>query len=274
MTKTYKLTNIHDAVKIGTTLTLSWFRGHSQVYNELTPRIFRSNYTNMVVKKFRPNIEFEMVEQFKLRAPAFSSKIPPQEDHVTWLFLMQHHGMPTRLLDWTENVLVALYFAVFERPNEDGELWSIYPDQLNKLNGFFGLPLPNNRVLRYLAAEPMLNKPKDFLKELNLKTIPKYPLAVKPPFHFERIIVQSSTFTIHPKPCKNETIPEILSDEKHLVQYVIPKENKSELLSNLSSLGITKSSLFPNLDSLSHDLIQKNLMIAYSPPPPPKFDDK
>lgn len=134
MTKTYKLSTIQQAVEIGTTLSRSWFRGHGKIIGELTPGIFRDNFPPDQLR-LRKDIEFELITKFKLNAPSLESNLPDYEDHVSWLFLMQHHGLPTRLLDWTESVLVALYFAVSENKKVDGELWAMYPDALNQLRG-------------------------------------------------------------------------------------------------------------------------------------------
>jgi len=272
MTNTYKLTSIEQAVEIGTTLTRSWYRGHSKIYNELTPGIFRPNYEHEIYSAFRSDAEFSVIEDFKRKAPALVSKLPENDDHISWLFLMQHYGAPTRLLDWTKSVLIGLYFAVRQNHSEDGELWALYPEALNKHNGYFGLPIPRCTILKYLASEPSHNNQRKLAVELGLEKIPLYPLAIDPPLHFPRMVTQLSAFTIHPRPMPLQTIPEIMTVETELVRYTIPSGCKKKLLSNLSALGITKMTLFQDLDSLSHDIIQDHNTIAYSPPKPPRWE--
>jgi len=268
MTKTYKLTTISHAIDIATSLSRSWFRGHAKICEELTPRVFREEYE--YIRDLRPDVEFSLIEAFKRGAPALTANTPNQEDHIAWLFLIQHHGTPTRLLDWTESALIALYFVVSGHPSDDGELWAMYPPGLNKYSDVDGLPVSNNPTLRYLALEPMYKNPSGLAKDLKLNRIPEYPLALQPPFHFPRMVAQLSTFTIHPRPKPGNTIPELLTDEKHLVRYIVPRSSKEELLKNLAALGITARTLFPDLDHLSDTIILDHHEVAYSPPAPPK----
>jgi hypothetical protein len=271
MTNTYTLTKIDQLIEIGTTLTRSWFRGHPKVFNELTPGIFREKFELEIYRALRPDAEFSITESFKRKAPSLISNLPEVEDYISWLFLMQHHGTPTRLLDWTKSALVGLYFAVDQHHSEDGELWAMYPEALNEHNGYFGLPLPRCKILRYLAAEPNHNNPEKLAEEIELKEIPQYPHAVDPPSFFPRMVTQLSTFTIHPRSKIGYTIPEIMTKEENLVRYIIPNGCKRRLLSDLAALGITKVTLFQDLDSLSHDVVQESNVLAYSPPIPPRW---
>ena len=270
MTKTYTLTTIEHAVEIATTLSGSWFRGHARIYGELTPKVFRQQEVWEVIRDWRPDIEFSLIEAFKRGAPVLAANTPNYNDHIAWLFLMQHHGTPTRLLDWTESALVALYFAVSKHPSDDGELWAMYPNALNKHSEICGLPTSNNPILHYLVAEPLHSKPKRLAEDLGLGKIPEYPLAVQPPMHFPRMVAQLSTFTIHPHPKPGSTIPELLTDEEYLVRYIVPKSSKRKLLNKLAALGITARTLFPDLDHLSETIVLDHHEVAYSPPAPPQ----
>lgn len=272
--KSRKLETIQQAVDLGTTLSLSWFRGHSKTYNELIPGVFRPKITRLEESPLpfvgRQNVEFSIIEEFKRRAPSLQSYLPEHSDHLSWLFLMQHHGAPTRLLDWTESVLIALYFAVNSHTKDDGEIWALYPQKLNELSEIPGTPTRNNRILQFLGSEPMHSAPENLAKDLGIE-IPKYPLAIQAQMTFPRIINQLGTFTIHPKPKEGFTLPEILQDERHLVRYIIPSGCKKTLRKNLAALGVTRVSLFPNLDSLSETIIEEHHIVGYSPPGPPEW---
>jgi hypothetical protein len=122
---TYELTTIQQAVEVGTALSLSWFRGHSRCYPELTPSVFRVGLTDQLdlpeaVTDRAGTVEAFFVDGFRLKAPSVEVKLPHDYDHLAWLFVMQHHRTPTRLLDWSENILVAMYFAVRDDEGDPG----------------------------------------------------------------------------------------------------------------------------------------------------------
>jgi len=83
--------------------------------------------------------EQRILRIFKRKAHHFLSAGPLPDDDFEWLALMQHYGLPTRLLDWTESVLVAAYFAVCDENHADknGKIWILNPGKLrasNKMN--------------------------------------------------------------------------------------------------------------------------------------------
>lgn len=266
------LTKIEYAVELGITLSRSWFRGHSKVHDELTPSIFRKKYENEIYRFFRPEVEISVIESFKRQAPALKSNLPKNEDHISWLFLMQHYGAPTRLLDWTKSVLVGLYFAVNNYHSEDGELWALYPEALNEHNGYFGLPLPNCKILRYLATEPSHNKPQKTCGRTGIGWNPSVPTrgwsAASLPENGKSIkcLHYSPTSEAFPSNSRNNERRKKFGEIHHTSR--VQKETSKKL----ALLGVTKASLFRDLDSLSHDITQEHNLVAYSPPLPPRWE--
>lgn len=268
----YELRRIEHAVTVGTTLSMSWFRGHSKTWGTLTPRIFRPEWGSDY-RQLRPDVEYTMLDSFRRSAPAVLSNLPPRHDFPLWLLFMQHHGTPTRLLDWSESILVALYFAVSADFSEDGEVWSLYPLALNQKSGFFGMPTLEAKTIQFLAREFAHNSPFELAKEYGFQDKIYSPVAFHPPLLFPRMVAQQSTFTIHPEPTSGSTIIELLTDPCELVRYVIPAQCKRQLHRDLSYLGITRGTLFPDLDGLSQTIVEQHTVVAYSPPQPPRFGE-
>lgn len=281
-----EIREINQIIKVATTLSESWFRGHPEKYGNLTPKIFRSEYIQKIAVK--SDTESSVIAEFKRVAPALTQNTLNQDDHLGWLFLMQHHGTPTRLLDWTENALVALYFAVKNfSEGEDGELWAIHPSSLNeKSYQHYAEANKSNKILQYLADEPYLaispsagneGKQEELAKKCGLDKIPQYPLALCPTMNFPRMVNQLSTFTIHPTPSilrQKNTILDLLGDnKKYLVRYIIPYDSKLKLIQDLKTLGISRRTLFPDLDGLSQTIMETlfHTPLGYNPPLPPRF---
>ena len=274
MTQTSIIEKFDNIIELGTTLGENWFRGHSRIIQELTPGIYRKPYSSRIYKEFRPDIEFQLAEDFKRKAPSVATNLPNTENHIEWLFLMQHHGVPTRLLDWTENILIATFFAVESDLDKDGELWTFLPWQLNESHGFYGLPSNSkNMTLQFLSHEIFHNNPEKLKEEYGLSETPKAPMAFLPPLMHPRMNAQQSCFTIHPSPQKGYSIPEIISSNRYLMRYIIPKNLKKTFRSNLNNLGITYRTIFPDLVGLAKSLRDKENVLAWGQPDPLMFKE-
>ena len=258
---TYKIETINHLIEVGTKLYPFWFRGHSGCFGNLHPKVFRKTEEWKVwARGGSRNLEFAYIEEYQRKVLMFTDNIPERRD-IRWLFMMQHYGAPTRLLDWTENILVAAYFAVRENKKEDGEIWVIFPQRLNKhyAEAFW---LWDSSQISYLAKEPWYSgSPSELAKKLGLTKYPTTPLAFYPPLNNPRMVAQSSVFTIHPEPNdeKNNTITSLLkNDEKdiEIVRYIIPSECKKKIYSDLDKLGINKTRLFPEQESVAIDMIE------------------
>ena len=102
-----------------------WFRGQGDAGDDLVPQIFRSDYD-----------ESSMFHHFQIRAPEHRGTYRSVFD---WLCLMQHYDLPTRLLDWSESVLVALFFAVRDDENRssEGRVYVLNARRLNRLTNWW-----------------------------------------------------------------------------------------------------------------------------------------
>ncbi|MHB1055762.1 MAG: FRG domain-containing protein [Thermoleophilia bacterium] len=264
----YVITKIEDLVTVGKTLAYSWFRGNSKISHELTPRLFRKEF----FKEFalRPKLELTFIMEFKRIAPQFKKDLPEEDDFISWLFLMQHYGTPTRLLDWTNNPMIGLYFAVRSNLEDDGVLYSLGPEGLNRLSGIDGIPILSHPkihpIVEYYIQEPFVDDSEKLIEELQMSKIPDKPIAIDPPMIFRRMYAQQSTFTIHSGQ-QWDSFQELLPHKKDFVQYTIPAANKKQLLRDVAALGITHRTIFPDLEAHSRSIIYGiDRMVKPEPP--------
>lgn len=185
------------------------YRGEARAYPTLQPKIARIHKGDLIKTL---DLESEYFRKFTLNGRPHMKGIYKKWD---LLALAQHHGLPTRLLDWTLNPAVALYFAVRKHFGEDGYVWvatipgaldeSIYPDPFD-------------------------------LEE---------SLLYHPPRKHARLISQHSVFTVHHPPFD--------ANPKKMLQarFKISASLKQEFLERLDLLGFTEASLFPGLDGLA-----------------------
>ncbi|MES2132675.1 MAG: FRG domain-containing protein [Bacteroidota bacterium] len=210
-----------------------WFRGQTKKEHKLIPSLYRKSTSVS---------EMTLIKKFKQNASLLVATNCSED--FDWLFVMQHHGVPTRLLDWTESSLVALYFACEDNLDKEGALWVLLPTELNKHASIepdetFDIP-GINELENY--------SPKSYHAD---KTNVMGPAATISTRNTPRMQAQQGTFTIFHK--KKSAIEEI-NDKKHVWRYLIPASSKKEILKELKLCGIDKFQLFPELSSIGETL--------------------
>ena len=186
------------------------FRGHSSVHWKLIPKAGRSA---TVVKN-----EKDYFASWKRRAVEYVSA--QSMDDWDWLSVAQHHGLPTRLLDWSMNPMIAAYFAVAGEAKEDAAIYAFSPAY-------------------YVLREKV--KPLDYRSKFGIALF-------RPDAYTSRIARQSGVFTVH-GPANTE-----IKDKKEigvLERIIIPKSNVTKIRKALDHYGYNHASLFPDLDGLS-----------------------
>lgn len=193
-----------------------------------------------------------LLTRFKQYAFPLLQRAPLHE--WEWLFLMQHYGVPTRLLDWSESPLVALYFAVEDKSetrDKDGVLWCLCPREMNRISA--------GPTLDHLPSFSDSNSPAPDATSLLDAYLPKRvvgvtsashkPLAIVAPRQFARLSAQQGVFTIFHR--NNATIDTISSEpEKYIRKLIVPMNAKSRLREQLAALALTHLSLFPDVENV------------------------
>lgn len=184
------------------------FRGQSDSSWLVIPKAGRPPYN--------ATKDLTALEAWKRRSTEFLDFRPSSD--WEWLALAQHHGLPTRLLDWTYNPLVAAFFACSEQSKSDGAIYCLLPGW---------------------SVVPETNKPG---KHKNIAQFKPHVIAA-------RIARQSGIFTAHPDPKK--PLPDALCDRDKYEVHTISADYKKKMLFELSHYGINRLTLMGDLDGLS-----------------------
>ncbi len=170
--------------------------------------------------------EQRLLNEFKRRAIPFLANTPRSE--WEWLGLAQHHGLPTRLLDWSTNPLVGLFFAVW---SNDGSR--------------------DASLVRYLHNGPAV----DVSEQSDPFEIEKIVLY-EPPHISPRMVVQSAVFTAEPGEKFRDNNVAAPGDE--IMVSGVASDSIKQIRSDLDRLGISQSTVFPGLDGISAELATKS----------------
>jgi len=232
------------------TETFPWFRGEpNNTDNPLLPRLYRPD------KNGREHKENRLLQNFRAIAPIYGQlRTPVRGDEDLWLFLAQHYGLPTRLLDWTEGLCIALYFALLE---EEPVVWMLDPIKLCQISTEDKIPENSPLTLTWVdPAKNILRKNIDAAWGLEEGAI-DFPAAVKPTYIDVRMSVQKSCFTVHGSVKKG--LSQLVNDDKKefnklLNKYIIAKESVNQMKKDLMFMGITHATLFPDLPGLAKEL--------------------
>lgn len=234
-----------------------WFRGVGNLDHDLIPGLywlFKSKKEKQVI-----NIAEDIREEFRRRGEYLFSQSHQKLEDGELYELMQHYAVPTRLLDWTEGALIALYFGVrtsvfgrnrsFKTPPAPG-VWMLNPSWLNDKT--IRTPLPT-----YLTEAAMTNYPDTDGKARNYlveKNLPQYPMAVYPYYLDPKMRTQKSVFTIHGK-IRNGFHKLCQSDPQAQICRIKINPGKIVAISEeLRLTGITESTIFPDLKGLANEI--------------------
>jgi len=231
-----------------------WFRGHADASWKLLPGPLRPDFVNRVNQfNVQPNdpdslraaieqTESLINEQFRREGASLFSA---NAEAVQIYFTAQHHGLPTRLLDWTTNPLAALFFAVSQEADKDGEVLGVIPDW--RLT--FGPQANPQKEPQPPVAQrhPLVVKTVGYFLNSAERPTDALIVPVLPDLCLARMLKQGACFTLHMPSC-----PQI--NESCVVRIPILRNAKAVLIEELRSVRVNWATLYPDLDHVAQEI--------------------
>jgi hypothetical protein len=211
-----------------------FFRGVKNSTYELIPSIGRQNwYKEIKTQKNKIDREESVLEEFKNRSVGLVN----QQVADAWecLALAQHHKLPTRLLDWSTSMLVALYFACEKESNFDGE-FKKYASTSCALYLAHSKHTLNREIL---CTNPFTCDQTGFISTIHVTP---------------RLVGQRGVFSVQKNPSEPFDIQFLTDTSRRITKVIIDEKIREDLFNTLYRLGVRAASIFPDLDGLSTEL--------------------
>lgn len=223
--QSYTIASVNDFISILSEMNIKpdidLFRGHSNITYKLIPSIGR--YFTNDFGRMR-DFENDLMSEFRRLHTLYATKC---NNEFELLFLAQHYGLPTRLLDWSCNPLVALYFAVNSNIDEDGCVYQRFPTRMLVID-----------YTKNCAQTTPYNIDANYL--------------INPIMTHERYKNQNSRFVIYQN-------PQLEEKQEISAQFIIPARYKKQMLMFLRKIGISDSFIYPTMEGLCQDIKRTKL---------------
>lgn len=264
------LSDWKELIQISNNLPSFVFRGQKEYNWTLSTNLERKIEKGGMDIKIASNREYWILAQFRRRAHNLIDKAPEYEELIEWLALIQHHGGPTRLLDFTKSLLIALFFAC-EEAEGDSAIWIV--DTSDIMLKYSKSKYSINHTI-HDSQSKILDKATEIINNTSSE---KGIMPIEPERLNERMSIQqglsimpidvNDTFMnnlksefgwteVNFKPTNIASFMHIVYGEKVPVAKIkIKAVWVSEILHFLNSININSNTLFPGLDGFARSLV-------------------
>lgn len=235
-----------------------WYRGQSTAAWKLNPGVLRPNFVSMAQSsdvQLTNDPELQVLIRERTVNKEFmrmgASLIPVEAELTEKYFIAQHHGLPTRLLDWTTNPLAALLFSVLGSPDDDGAVFVLNPR--------FLIPIekdPQSTIFPLEIVEarhPLVAQLVGYVcgRDGTRNHQQPFVLPITPDLSAGRMLQQGSCFTFH---MPGAPLMDDHFEVSALEKYIIPQAAKASIRITLRRMNITEATLYCDLDHLSREI--------------------
>jgi len=241
---------------------VNWYRGSGEsTTGKLVPKLYR--HPTMKTANELLVLERQMLNWFKRQSILHQTLTPNIDPDYEYLFFMQHYGVPTRLLDWTGNPFIALYFALTSAPydathnryNEDAAVWILSPNAWNE-RSLLDISWGPKGPVGIEDSEKSGYAPRTSDDPNDLKAMYELPIAMHGIPNNTRMFAQKGVFTIFGK--VTDPMEKIFSDSAYpvesLVKLTVDKGDIPNFLDRVLSVGFTDSVSYPDLHGLALEI--------------------
>ncbi len=225
------------------------FRGHEKSEWCLNSTLWRYLTDFNLHRSIWAHQENRIIRLFRRKAELFLQHVPKEDDLFQWLALMQHHGAPTRLLDFTWSPFVAAFFALEKAKTADCAVWAVNSSALQEKKYLF----QHEQAHREAPQPECLESYNRFFISNEVAFI----TAGEPYNMNQRQIAQAGTFLV--PGIIDKPIEAILSTwpnpEKIIAKFILKSSSiREEAMESLYYMNITNATLFPGIDGLARSL--------------------
>lgn len=272
------------------TIVRNWdrwiFRGHGDSRWHLTPTLERILPNDTSIGLFLRGTEEDNLWEFQRRAHEYYPDVPVETRRLEWLALMQHHGAPTRLLDFTRSLYVASFFAFIEATDHDVAIYAVNESLVSA-------PLAMIAPERFESRADHIRETETWFDEdfTGLRNWTRPLVVVAEPWRLSpRLAAQQGTFLcsvghaaalesnlfgmygvdlskireIEAQANLSDSIKSTVWDHRLVVKFLLPASERDGVVAELRRMNVTYTSLFPGLDGYARDIKSRRL-VGYRP---------